>query len=297
MSNDPKDRWDKAKIILEATGGLLTAVAIVFIGYFTNDHLNRLQESAARERLYSELMSRREESENALRKDMFASIINSFLSRDSARSTLAELESKVLNLELLSYNFHESLNLTPLFQHLDRRIAATSLAPQNRQAFLARLKNLSFEINRREADMLESAGASAEWHINLDSLLRAPLGFQLAEVTLTIDSLTRRFQVTVLKADSVRKQVQVRLQIRGPEHPPERPDSAGATFWVGFFDFPMINNTRLSHDQRCAVVLDLFDGHLAVIRALYFPGSRASLRDRSYYEDIVEHLLQKRATR
>ena len=66
-------------------------------------------------------MSRREESESALRKDMFVSIISSFVNpRDTA------LSSDVLNLEMLAYNFHESLNLKPLFLELRRRVRASA---------------------------------------------------------------------------------------------------------------------------------------------------------------------------
>ena len=76
-----------------------------------------MQTSDTNARLYSELTSRREESESALRKDMFTSIINSFL-----REGPATPEQKMLNLELLVYNFHESLDLKPLFQHIQRNI-------------------------------------------------------------------------------------------------------------------------------------------------------------------------------
>ena len=62
-------------------------------------------------------MSRREESESALRKDMCVSIINSFVNpRDTG------LSASVLNLEMLAYNFHESLNLKPLFAEMRRRV-------------------------------------------------------------------------------------------------------------------------------------------------------------------------------
>jgi hypothetical protein len=53
-------------------------------------------------------MSRREEAESSLRKDMFVSIIASFL-----KPGTNDLSAKVLNLELLAYNFHDSLNLKP----------------------------------------------------------------------------------------------------------------------------------------------------------------------------------------
>src|SRR4249920_2659577 len=111
-----RDFWDKLAIILQPLGGLLTALAIALFGYFSSDFLNRRQAIETNTRLYSELMSRREESESALRKDMFVSIISSFL-----RSSSGDIASDVLNLELLVYNFHESLNLKPLFADIKRR--------------------------------------------------------------------------------------------------------------------------------------------------------------------------------
>src|SRR5438093_6036327 len=105
-SDKPRDGWDKLAIILQPLGGLLTAVAVTAVGIRGSPVLNRRQALDTNARLYSELMSRREESESSLRKDMFVSIIQSFLKPGSG-----DLDSKVLNLELLAYNFHESLNL------------------------------------------------------------------------------------------------------------------------------------------------------------------------------------------
>jgi len=83
-----RDTWDKASIVLQPVGGLLTAVAVALLGFFTSSYLReneriaserqeRMQTADTNARLYSELISRREESESALRKDMFTSIINS----------------------------------------------------------------------------------------------------------------------------------------------------------------------------------------------------------------------------
>ena len=114
--------------MLQPVGGLLTAIAVAVLGFWTSSYLRaregreaalreRMQTSDTNARLYSELTSKREESDSALRKDMFTSIINSFL-----REGPATLEQKMLNLELLVYNFHESLNLKPLFMHIERGI-------------------------------------------------------------------------------------------------------------------------------------------------------------------------------
>ncbi len=98
-------------------GGLLTAAAITVLGFITSDALSKRQAIDTNTRLYTELMSRREESESALRKDMCVSIISSFVNpRDVG------LSASVLNLEMLAYNFHESLNLKPLFTEMRRRV-------------------------------------------------------------------------------------------------------------------------------------------------------------------------------
>ena len=71
------------------------------------------------------MMGRREEADSALRKDMFQSILRSFVQPGRARQT--NPESQVLNLELLAYNFHESLDLGPLFRHVQRQLQAPGL--------------------------------------------------------------------------------------------------------------------------------------------------------------------------
>src|SRR5262247_187842 len=99
-----KDTWDKVGVFFHPLGGLLTALSVAYVGMKGSAVLERRQSLDTNARLYSELMSRREEAESNLRKDMCVSIIQSFLQQGSN-----DLESKVLNLELLAYNFNDSL--------------------------------------------------------------------------------------------------------------------------------------------------------------------------------------------
>ena len=91
MSAEPvktRDWWDKVDILMRPVGGLLTAVAITLLGFITSSALSQRQAVDTNTRLYTELMSKREESESALRKDMCVSIINSFVSpRDAGLSS------------------------------------------------------------------------------------------------------------------------------------------------------------------------------------------------------------------
>jgi hypothetical protein len=63
-------------------------------------------------------------------------------------------------------------------------------------------------------------------------------------------------------------------------------------FWVGLFDFPMIDNTRLTHGERCAVSLTTLTPSVLGVALAYFPGSRASLKDRPYYDELMHDLVR-----
>src|SRR5512136_807428 len=161
MSAEPvvkkqRDIWDKLDVIMHPVGGLLTAAAIALLGFITSNALNQRQATDTNTRLYTDLMSRREESESALRKDMCVSIINSFVNPHDAG-----LGASVLNLEMLAYNFHESLNLKPLFTEMRRRVlreqaaAKTQAARSEDDAYLDRLESMAREIVRRQMIVLE----------------------------------------------------------------------------------------------------------------------------------------------
>ncbi len=289
MADEIKDRWDKAKVILEPVGGLLTAMAVAGLGYYGSKVLEQRQTLDSNTRLYSELMSKREESESALRKDMFNSIIGSFL---TSRTDAGSLESKVLNLELLAENFHESLNLKPLFLHLKREIDRLTDRTL-RKEYQDRLEMVAREVTRKQMWVLEEAGKKFERRIDLDSLRSNPGGLQLDDDSLMIDEIRRDFRVIVLEADSVSKNIKVRLEVRTlTDSAQSNSEGDVVEFWVGFFDFPMIDNIRLSHDQRSSIVLTEFEDGSADISVLEFPGSHASLKEKPYFEEILHNLRE-----
>lgn len=292
-----RDNWDKAAIVLQPVGGLLTAVAVAILGFWTSSYLRererrdselseRMQTADTNARLYSELISRREESESALRKDMFTSIINSFLGTGSQT-----LEQKLLNLELLVYNFHESLNLKPLFLHIERLIRQSN----ERRELMARLERVAEEVAQKQMLVIEEGGATFDATVNAKTL-----AFSAADGSgevpfiakdLVVDGLKRNFRVEILGATTDTEQLQFRVTVRTEED--GRTDTTATEFWLGHFDFPMIDNIRLPHDQRLAVVLNAFDpsSGLADVTVAYFPGKYAGLREKPYYDEVLAKLL------
>jgi hypothetical protein len=283
MTDKPRDAWDKLAILLAPVGGLLTALAVTLVGVAGSRVLDRRQAAETNARLYSELMSRREEAESSLRKDMFVSIIQSFLQPEAGA-----LDAKVLNLELLAYNFHESLNLKPLFLDLQRRLRESK--DPGREEYRRRLNRVAREITARQLFALEGRGESFRRSIDLEELDRAGrIGLAVEGETIRVADTTCEVGLRVLEVERDQQQVRVRLEVRSPGGGEEVSD-ARATFDVGFFDFPMIDNTRLSNGLRCAVTLAAFSPASADVAVTCFPGEYASLKDRLYYDEVIQKL-------
>lgn len=286
---ESKDFWDKLQIVLSPLGGLLTALAVASLGFVGSRTVERQQSSEAKLRLYSELMTRREESEATLRKEMFQSIIGSFF-----ESGTASLETKLLKMELLAQNFHEALNLVPLFEHIHREIATSSLGREGKRVYEDRLSELAREVTRKQLIVLEAGGQRFDWTVILnDSLVAGTKSEQLEDVALTLGGITRRFRVTLSGADVERRELNVGLEVETAVQPGVPAVAAGRNaveFAVSFFSSPMIDNTRLSNDQRVAIVLTDMNEAGASLSLVYFPGSRASLREKPYYEEILRKL-------
>lgn len=333
-----KDRWEKADVILRPLGALITALTIAYIGWAAQNFLTKNQEKEAKARLFTELMTRREDSESALRKDMFNSILNNILN-DKANSTLDEM---ILEIELLTYNFHESLNLMPLFEYLNRYNNERTSDPNLKKAYRARLIKMSKAIISKQLSSLEAGSQpvpftyedtllnyktrpeyarNSEYRERIDDLYEqnsdALNGSEKTCTFLnpvfngtTFDTLLHIIRIKILDYDTGDASARVQLTIQtsnpvssAPPLPPRKTE-----FTVNYFEFPMIDNTRLDNDKRLAVVLNDFtskkydrkSGQPAgkrtriELKVIYFPGSRASLKERPYFDEIVSKLLQNK---
>jgi hypothetical protein len=280
-----KDRWDKADIILKAlTGG---AVAVAVVSFFGSRYLNKWQDKESDLRLYTELMSRREESDTSLRKEMFNSIITNFLQPLSSKQP----DKMVLNLELLAYNFHDSLDLEPLFKYVNKELGKNPHLEQNKQ-YADSLVKVAREVVARQIAILEERGNKLDATIDFNELKEKPEGVKVIDDFILVKSgdqqstvAQEQIQVTVLKVDPESRELEIQLSVT-PNN--DRPVDTG--FWVGYFDFPTLDNVRLPQDYRCSIVLRDFQDESADITFIHFPGSRASLKDKIFYDEILRQL-------
>lgn len=286
-SKKNKDFWDKLQIVLHPLNGLLTAIAVAFLGYYTSSVLRQSEARETNERVYTELMSSREQAESGLRKDMFLSIIETFLRPQTVGADGRQadgLEAKMLNLELLTYNFHESLNLKPLFAHMSREIQASGDA--GRTQYLKRLQVVAKEIITRQLVLLEQVGEKYSRSVDFDKMKEQHY-LELEPEKLTVEGVEREFKLTVFAVDPENRELTIELQVRTTG------ESSGMQmrrFTISNYDFPMIDNTRLSQDQRAAVVLGQSGADSAEVTLVYFPGSYASLKEKVSYDEVMKKL-------
>ena len=309
MGEGRKDIWDKVDVVVK---GLIPAV-LAMATYL----LNQRQAESAHNQFYAQLMGQREAADSTMRKDMFRSILETFVDRGK---TPRDPRQAVVNLEILAYNFHDALDLTPLFKHVRQDMVDANYAPG-----LARVERMSGEVITKQLDSLKEMDKRnlADADVNLDRISHevggtnkrddAPAFLSVIKercVTLTEHGAGRHriLDLEVYQVDRENREVEVRLTVSGPAAGPcadGKPSAvkvrteADAQFRVSLFDFPMVDNLRLDNDDRLAVVLTRFqdsgtgDEHpQATMQVVYFPGSRASLKEKPYYEKIMEDLAR-----
>jgi hypothetical protein len=271
-----KDFWDKLQIVVHPINGILTAATVALLGYYTSNVLRSNEDRTTKERVYTELTTSREQADSALRKDMFLSIIDIF------QRPGTDLEAKLLNLELLTYNFHDSLNLKALFAHMSRLIEDS---PGPKQAeFRRRLKQMGRDIATRQLVLLEQVGKKFSRSIDFEMLAKEGI-LELMPEKLTLGGKQREFSLSILGIDAKTREIRIEMGVRTPQ---ESSAMQLRKFVVGDFDFPMIDNTRLSSDQRAAVVITQSGESSAEITLVYFPGSYASMKEKISSDEVIE---------
>lgn len=317
----PSATPDRTTRRLEILKVIAIPLVTLFLGSWFNASLNARQTHDSNVRLYTEMMGRREQADSDLRKDMFKSILDTFMRDGSKLATKDELDQEVLKLELLADNFHEALDLAPLFKHVRRHIP-----DQQREQYgqlRQRLEKVAQEVVEHQLSVISDAGMveSGETALQNVNNLQAYLYFGshtipdpnfkagegVSRLCLSMNPAAggerhyRQFRLEVTEYDPVWREVRVRLyasqvldekrcQLANLDLPANR--EIDTNFWVGLFDFPMIDNTHLTHGERCAVSLTELNPPYGLKVALaYFPGSRASLKDKPYYDDLLHDLV------
>ncbi len=267
---------------------LITALAIpVALGYVSNQYEKASaarQGTESRLHLYTELLSKREEADTGIRKGVFDKVIETYLTPRGA-----DVEQKLVALELLALNFNDSLNLSPLFWQLSREIERGDRPKAQRTALTAQLDRIARDVKDRQLEILEVVGARRDGTIIFDEVADRPLLFEEEMVFRDPDPLAqnrdlkRRFKIEVAEHDPVGRRVLVRAHDGKTQW----------VFWVDVFDFPFLDFARLSKTERFSAVLRNYRPDSAQITFVYFPSSRSGVKDKPYVDELLSDLLRE----
>jgi hypothetical protein len=274
-------------------------------------------------RLYTQLMSNREMSESGLRKDMFTAILKDFFKKSDTIEK--DLSGRLLKLEILALNFGEALSLSPLFLQMDRDIEKMlqeeNSSPDKSQeitekeitAYRKRLHGLAKRVSGWQLAALGSGGKLFEFEFPLEKATEtssytwpndhvqtefeaetndpSPEDF-FARISSysnqELDNITRSYTFIFSNADQHRKTVKVELEIQEIDG-----KTNGVTeieFSLNYFNFPMVDNTRLSNNQRFALVIENFNGDTIKVAGICFRGLHASQRDKPFLDEVIDQL-------
>ena len=241
------------------------------------------QTSEARLRLYTELLSKREEADTSVRKGIFDKVLETYLKPGSQ-----DLAAKLVALELLALNFNESLDLSPLFWQLAQQIDTEP--PARRESLTKQLLRIARDVKERQIALLEAVGTKRDASLELDELaaagplIDADLSFPDLDPFAPEGQLVKRhFKVEVAEHDPANRRAWVRVSSNESQW----------AFWVDTFDFPLVNFTRISKSERFALVLKRYDPPSAQVTFVYFPSSRSGVKDRPFIDEVISNLAHQ----
>jgi hypothetical protein len=305
----PDDKINKVLEWIKAVGMPVVTLFVTIVGGYHFTNLSKEREAReGNERMYAQLLTQREQSDALIRKDMFGVVINRFLTDANKQ----DWNSKVLQLELLANNFNQSLDLAPLFKDLARQLSQNSeLSSAELAPLKKRLDRTAANLILKQVNSLSRRGFVKEISLPLAGW-DAALGKPFIDETIAKSRLVPatpyvpisekdqiRFTVEVIDVNIERREVEIRLVANFPGGTEKDLDRH---FWVGQYDFPMLDNTQLPYGLRASVVItDFFvpesqqdreANSFVHFHLVVFPGASASFKERQDYDDVLNDMLR-----
>src|SRR5712691_7590437 len=119
-----RPKWMTADNLKWLLATLAIPLSLAYVSYKYESAQTERQATDARLRLYTELLSKREEADTGVRRGIVDKVLETYLKPGGQ-----DLEAKLVALELLAVNFNDSLDLSPLFWQFDRQIQGGARAP------------------------------------------------------------------------------------------------------------------------------------------------------------------------
>ncbi len=251
----------------------ITAIGALLAGVFIPIAINYNQEKNRETQLYVQIMTQREQSDSALRSQMFHALIGSYFGQEILRDP----EKQMTYLHLLTLNFQEFFDARPLFEDLNKRVT-----------------------DEQRVRLFEIAQDAADRQVNLltkpnNEPIEIALCVEETDDCKKMGSFTLNgreglypFAVSLLEVTP--SKIRVRVSSAA-----ENFNFKTIEFTVSYFDTPFMNNTKLIDGSRFSFVLRNIDPvrKIANIEVIAFPEEYTNLRDRPYFDEMLSKLGEK----
>lgn len=248
----------------------VTAIGALAAGVFIPIAINYNQEKNRETQLYVQIMTQREQSDSALRSQMFNALISSYFGQE----ILQDPEKQMTYLHLLTLNFQEFFDARPLLEDLNKRIN-----PEQRGRLLA----IARDAAARQVNLLTKPDNDP---IEMQLCVHETDDCKRMD-TFTLKGKQRTYPFSVRLLDVSPSEIRVRVSSAD-----ERFNFKTVEFETSFFDTPFMNNTKLVDGSRFSFVLKNADSarKVATVEVVTFPDEYMNLRDRPYFDEMLSRL-------
>ena len=113
---------------------------------------------------------------------------------------------------------------------------------------------------------------------------------------MTLESKTYRVTMHFRNLDNLHKSVTAGLTVDSIDTINPETAHTEMEFNLDYFNFPLIDNTRLPNNQRIALVMEKFGETQIKVKVILFSGMYASQRDKPFLNEAIQQ-LDKQQTR
>jgi len=329
--NRNRDLWGKVESFAKIVAAVGVTIGSLWIPYI----IGKTSEQSDRAKVYMQVMSEREKADTAIRQEMFKTLLANYLGRfeDNATENEESFRKRIMFLDLLNLNFQEYLNARPLFEDVYLRLEKAKKKEKTGSKeyetwgkLQEQLIRVAKNVASSQSAMLTPSGLSRTFNLTKGKAvcIRLYPVDNLVELTAKLEKqplLDRKTEscsdASVLNSQRMDKgspAVDVELEevneaaVRVKVTPYQESFKNGTLnfvqalkpikFEVSVFDLPYMDNTRLFDGSRFALLLSHIDKkeEAAEINAIIFKGEFMSLRDRPFFEEMLQKLNKEGKT-
>lgn len=277
------DKREERKVHIEIVKAIGT-IAIPLVLFQANWQLQERAKDRDARQIALEMQNSREASEAQMKASMFAKLLEQYESRAIA----VDPQQKLFILELLVYNFGDSLNLSPIINDV---LIDAKAASQLSDDVVKRIAKALREAASKQVAMLRNAPNALVHDIELEinntksvEVLHCEDGKTAPtqhRIHITLDSLERDEKIQDLQTANIT----LRYDDVTGASPYIQPISIDGT------DLPLIDNTPLRSGYRLSIlVAQIDDKNSKRFKLVLFPQELSSIRERPNARDYLRFL-------